>query len=55
MTHSKRVATERVQYNLARPHRVPEAKTGLPMQAWQDAWIATGLAEEATAKQTSVL
>ena len=51
VTLSSRVAKQRVQFNLARPHRVTEAKSSRPVEAWHGAWVSTGLANEATVTQ----
>ena len=44
LTLSHRVANERVQLNLARPHCVETGKAARPTDAWVEAWITSGLA-----------
>ena len=41
---SHRTAQQRVQHNLARPHRIGKDKASRPLDAWHAAWIASGLA-----------
>ena len=44
VTLSHRLAHERVQHNLARPHRVDSADATRPTDVWDAAWVASGLA-----------
>ena len=55
VTLSHRVAHARTQFNLSRPHRIKSSNAERAVDAWYDAWIASGLAANVAKPQQGML